>query len=66
MLNDSKIIVNPGSEAKSKAMSVGVGIFKFSNIKLILSGFLYVLSLRRDLISIFNVVNKGYSVNFNT
>ena len=61
-----KIIVNVGSNAKAEAMSVGVVTICFSNNKLILSDTLYVLSLRRNLISVSSLTNKRYSINFGT
>ena len=65
-LSDGEIIVDLGSEAKADAISVGVITLCFSNNKLILSDTLYVLSLRRNLISISSLVNKSYSITFGT
>ena len=65
-LSGGEVIFNLGSDAKAKAVSVGVVTLCFSDIKLVLSDTLYVPSLWRDLISISSLVNKSYSITFCT
>ena len=54
-----------GSGAIVSAVAVGVVVLAFSNNKtLVLSDILYVLAIRRNLISVSMLSNKGYSINF--
>ena len=54
-----------GSGATVSTVAVGVVVLTFSNNKtLVLSDILYVPAIRRNLISVSMLSNKGYSINF--
>ena len=55
-----------GSKARVVAVSIGgVELFFLSNKILILCDYLFVPSIRRNLISISTLFKKGYSILFN-
>ena len=56
-----------GSSATVSAIAIGVIVLQFQDNKtLILSDILYVPLMRRNLISVLELSNKGYSFSFGT
>ena len=67
--SDGEIKLTLGSSAtvSTVAVAVGVVILVFlSNKILVLTDVLYVPSIRRNLISVYSLVNNGYSFHFGT
>ena len=63
--SDGQVKLTLGSGATVSAVAVGVVVLTFSNNKtLVLSDILYVPAIRRNLISVSMLSNKGYSINF--
>ena len=62
---DGEIKLTLTSNATISAVSIGVVVLEFQNNRtLVLPDVLYVLNLRRNLIFVSKLVNKGFTVNF--
>ena len=65
--SDGKVILTLGSSVTVSVVAIGVIVLEFQDNKtLILSDVLYVPLMRRNLISVSELSNKGYSFTFGT